>query len=344
VYAVGGIDWQGLPLPNFRYGGMPWRTAYGDHAVARTGSPQAGGSAAGNPTMIYTGTSVSAAVTSSIAAVVWRLRPGLRPAQVMELIGHSGEVLAGKADFYAWNWKPLSSLIGAPRLKRVSLCRTVLRLCGSDERRCPALAAIDCELCEHPAADFSSLQPQNSTTITFQELGSSPRCATGAQVYTPLTDTPSDGDLCPSESYSDLSIPSVVNTQPGDNPCPSCTVVPDPPHLATSLAPSNSPPAPQPYDLALEIDPQWQTKADNANEKIGSAVLVIDCPAGSPHKVRMDIGKLPVAGHPVRLRLGTISARPSLAGCTASVDFRIVPSPPATGQDRSVQSPVYVDP
>ena len=346
VYAVGGVDWQGLPLPNYRHGGLPWRTAYGDHAVVRTQSPGAGGTEAGNPTMVYTGTSVSAAVTSSIAAVVWGLRPGLRPAQVMKLIDHSGEVLDSKAEFFAWNWQPLSSLIGAPRLKRVSLCRTVLRLCGSDERRCPALATIDCELCKHPAADLSSLHPLTVDPFPVQERGSSPLCAKDAKVYTPLAGTPSDGDLCPFETYSDLSIPGLVNTQPGDNPCPSCTVVPDPPHLA-GVAPLNSPLEPQPYDLALEIDPQWQEKANQANEKIGSAVVVIDCPAGSPREVRINIGQPPDAGQPVRLHLGPINKRISLAGCTASVDFRIVPStssPLPIGQDRSVQSPVYVDP
>ena len=60
VYAVGGVDWQGLPLPNTRPAGLPWRVAYGDHAVARTPSDGAVES-----TKMYTGTSVSAAVVSS---------------------------------------------------------------------------------------------------------------------------------------------------------------------------------------------------------------------------------------------------------------------------------------
>ena len=117
VYAVGGVDWQGLPLSNYRHGGMPrrdrlWRSC--------GGGPQQD---TYPPTAMYTGSSVSAAVVSSIAATVWQLRPELRTAEVMELISRSGKKLPGRADYYAWKdlW-PLSQWVKAPHLRRLSLC------------------------------------------------------------------------------------------------------------------------------------------------------------------------------------------------------------------------------
>ncbi len=121
VYAVGGVDWQGLPLPNYRQGGLPRRVAFGDHAVAAT-------SGTDDPTAMYTGSSVSTAVVSAIAAVVWQLRPELSAADVMRLLGRSGDVLPSRADSYAWKdlW-PLSKMMGAPNVRRLTLCQAVVQ-------------------------------------------------------------------------------------------------------------------------------------------------------------------------------------------------------------------------
>jgi hypothetical protein len=129
VYAAGGVEWQGLPIANSREGALTRRVAYADHAVTTVGT-------SGEPTAMLTGTSVSAAVTASIAAVVWHLRPELRPAQVMKLLARSGDELGYRADFH--EWKPLSWLVKAPHARRLSLCAAVARACGPDGQRCPA--------------------------------------------------------------------------------------------------------------------------------------------------------------------------------------------------------------
>jgi hypothetical protein len=327
VYAVGGIDWQGLPLPNSRSGGRPRRAIYGDHAVVRTDpltfTPES--------TMIYTGSSVSTAVASSIAAVVWNLRPHLGPTQVMRLISRSGEVLKSRADFYAWNWKPLSYFIKAPHLERLSLCGAVLRICRPGERQCPSLEAIDCELFGHPAADLSLLQPIPVTTPSFHQVDSPPPCDPNAQAY---GDTSTSQNLCPMESYPDMSIPDAVNPQPPENPCPSCNIVPDPPHSVSAMASTK----PQAYAINLEISTEWHNK--HSHDQISTASLIIDCNDGSPiiHDISKDFPVYPSTG---RTELGTIGDRVSLAGCTASVDFTINLR---SIEMRSVQSPVYVDP
>ena len=105
---------------------LPRRVAYGDHAVAEVG---------GRPTRIYTGSSVSTAVVSAVAAVVWHLRPDLTPDQVMKLIDHSGRVLPARADFYPWR-----HILPPPRIQRVSLCAAVTRACGPGVGPCPGLA------------------------------------------------------------------------------------------------------------------------------------------------------------------------------------------------------------
>jgi hypothetical protein len=302
---------------------------------------------------MYTGTSVSTAVVSSIAAVTWYLRPDLKPAQVMKLIGHAGEVLHDQADFYAW--KPLSWLIGPPHLKRLSLCQTVLRMCGPDERLCrPKLETLDCRLSEHSPADLIAIQPKNPTLVPFTPMAPLPDCDSHTNVFMvssgPISD-PQKG--CPMEKLPDMATPYMVSTQPPENPCPACTAVPDPPRVAAlALTPnlfgSENTGSSQAYGLAVALDPDWLKQEGTTT--LDSAILVVDCHTGSEMKERFDITSViaplfnhtppPPPDNSVRLSFGTVPGRTSLAGCTASVDFTLI----CNGTKRSVQSPVYVDP
>jgi len=352
VYAVGGVDWQGLPLSNSRPGGRPWRVAYGDHAVARTSVP--GG--AGNPaesTKMYTGSSVSAAVVSSIAAVAWHLRPDLKPAQVMKLIGHAGEVLHDRADFYAW--EPIPWL--KPHMKRLSLCQAVLRICGPDERRCsPKLETLDCRLSKHSPADLMDIVPKAPDIVGFTPMASASTCDSMTQVFMRPPHSVSDPqESCPMEKLRDMATSSMVSTQPPENPCPACTAVPDPPRVsALGLAPDlfwgESAGSRQAYGLAVGLDPDWLKQANDHQTTLERAILVIDCRTGSPIKERFDVTALilplfgPMPPAAVRLSFDKIDGRKSLGGCTASIDFKLKVVTPNGPEERSVQSPVYVDP
>jgi Subtilase family len=346
VYAVGGVDWQGLPLPNSRPGGKPYRVAYGDHAVAMTSE---------GSTKVYTGTSVSATVVSSIAAVAWYLQPSLHSAQIMALMDKAGEALPTQADFYTWT--PLSLVTGPPHLKRLSLCPTVLSLCGTDESLCSSkLTTRDCHISNHLPANLSTLQPRDATMVPFQLLDPSPSCANvfmGSQ-----GSTISDIAGCPMEKLPDMTTPYLVAAQPHENPCPTCTIVPDPPYAASlvalALAPnllgsegSNTEPG---YGIAVGLDPEWVAQGLQDGTKIESAILVVDCPTVPFTNERLDITSViqPLytssATDPVRISFGKIGARESLAGCTASVDFTLSVTDVNGTSERSVQSPVYVDP
>jgi hypothetical protein len=354
VYAVGGVDWQGLPLPNSRLGGKPWRVAYGDHAVARTSLPGLVGTGAGEPTKMYTGTSVSAAVVSSVAAVTWYLRPDLKPAQVMRRLGQAGKVLDQRADFYAWPW-----LIRPPHLKRLSLCRTVLRMCGPDERRCgPKLETFNCRLSESPPADLGAILPAVLTRVPFTPRALPSGCDSRTHVFMePAGNSkiPNPQKTCPMEKLPDMATPYRVSTQPPENPCPTCSIVPDPPERRAALAPnlrSNDGTGGKTYGIAVAVDPDWLSQGTTT---LDSAILVVDCQTGLKTKERFDITSvvLPlfrpvpppsVRLTSVRLSFDKIDGRKSLAGCTASVDFKLQVTIEGKSEERSVQSPVYVDP
>jgi len=350
VYAVGGVDWQGLPLPNSRPGGKPWRVAYGDHAVARTSVPVLTETGAGEPTKMYTGTSVSAAVVSSIAAVAWQLQPDLKPAQIMRRLGHAGKVLDQRADFYAW--KHLSWLIRPPHLKRLSLCQTVLRLCGPDERRCrPRLETLNCRLSEPPPADLGAILPGVSTKVPFTPRVLPSGCDSQTRVFKGAFSTISDSQrVCPMEKLPDMAAPYLVSTQPPENPCPTCSIVPDRPEAVVALAPNLLPgdgAGEKTYGLAVAVDPDWLSQGTTTLE---SAILVVDCQTGLKTKERFDVTSMvlplfqPVPPPSVRLSFDKIDGRKSLAGCTASVDFKLKVVIEGRQEERSVQSPVYVDP
>jgi len=123
VYAVGGVRSDGSPLLNARPGGMPLRAAYGEKAVVPTWDPKT------LPVML-TGSSVSTAVVSSIAAIVWDTRPDLDSYGVMKKLYESGEPLAFKADFWAGSGTPSNPPF--PIVHRVSLCAALEAACSDN--------------------------------------------------------------------------------------------------------------------------------------------------------------------------------------------------------------------
>jgi len=123
LYAVGGVDSDGFPLANARPGGMPRRVAYGETAVVtgvdpRTSKPTYSG-------RLYSGSSVSTAVVSSIAAVLWNSHHELQhPYEVMQRLDESGDVLNFQADFW-WSDPTATRSVVRPMVHRLSLCSTL---------------------------------------------------------------------------------------------------------------------------------------------------------------------------------------------------------------------------
>lgn len=317
VYAVGGLDWQGMPIANTRRGGLPRLAAYADHAIVRTDGSKGGW------TGMYTGTSVGAAVVSSVAAAVWHLRPKLDAAEVMQLIERFSEDLPHPADFYNRRQpKP-------PFVKQVSLCGTLREICGSNQKGCAALE-LDCSSKKYrqvPDLALLGLPRQSNLALPPNPHPPSPPC--GPRTWRVRGHGTAPDFLCPMELLPDLNTPAAdwTGPQPGENPCPTCTVLPDPPRVASTLA-APSIPSDATYALAIDLSPAW---------RIRSAVLAIHCPSQAEPDVSVE---LPAAASPSTAKVALELPFPTLEGCTASIDWLVG----AGSESRSVQSPVRIYP
>lgn len=93
VHAIGGLYGPNSEMVTGRELGMPRLAAAASHAVAQ---PRAVGL---DDVTVETGTSVSAAVASAAASLVWSLRPGLSPSEVMAGLYGSGVPTTLTSDF-----------------------------------------------------------------------------------------------------------------------------------------------------------------------------------------------------------------------------------------------------
>ncbi len=315
VYAVGGVDWQGLPIPNSRRGGQPRRAAYADHSVIGTIFPY-DAEEADVPTAMYTGTSVSAAVASSIAAVVWHLRPELQPAQVMKLITLAGDELPSLADFYAW--KPLSKR--GPHTRRLSLCTAVEKACGQDGGRCRDLA-------------FSpKCLPWNGTR--------QPRIQESLYDLTgiPATLEPA----IPPDDPVDMASLRWVVPQPEATPCPGCAVVRRPPPFRESAFE---------YTLRVQVGTDWKKEAEEDDLEIVGGTFVVRCTAGEFSR-KLDppsLGDLSDLESPGPVYEIPFDFGQSLSGCTAQINYIVEDTTPGTEAEpepepMSVKNPVAFSP
>jgi Subtilase family len=340
IYAVGGVDWQGLPLPNSRPGGHPRRAAYGDHAVADRGDHE--------PTGIYTGSSVAAAVVSSVAAAVWQLRPELRPDQVMRLIDRSGDPvpLSTRADFYSWRriW-PLSFLIPAPRLSEVSLCEAVRHACATSRSACPVQVPQFCSLARRPPALGNRFPPPPPGPVFVAETLPAPMtalCNAGTRFFrsdprSRLTDF--RAAPCPSDQFGGVTSQRWVLPQPDAVPCPGCVL--GPPTLASA---ATTPAAlPDSHTLQLQISANWATASVGGSDVTlqGNATLDIDCYAGgrlrsrTTYQISFDPDERGLQPVP------DVGRHTVLRGCTAQLNFVVVKT---DGTTMSIQNPVAVAP
>ncbi len=341
VYAVGGADSQGLPLPNSRLGGTPRRVAYGDHSVTETGDLNL-------PAVYTTGTSVSTAVVSSIAAVVWHLRPELRPAQLMRLISRSGDLLARRADFYALKGIWPSEL--APHARRLSLCQAVAQACRSGAGRCANVP--ECPRWERNPALLSAFYNPDATALPELKVLLPQACKASREapgLWLAKGDDASP-DLCPVDLWPDIVSQRWVAPQPENTPCPGCSIIPPPGGGAAGAAAHAflvraEPSGAKSFVLTFEIDPKWRNPL---NVEIKSAALDIDRYAEGKFMARMTYAIPPsvVAAlqKPVAQRFSMAGIDGvTLADCTATLNFEVsVKDENGQSHSFSVQSPVYV--
>ena len=202
IYAVSGVDGAGHPLVNTRAQGEAPRVAYADHVkVPDLRKP-------GLYTATLTGTSVASAMVSTIASIVWSHRPELTPAQVMDTLSASGEVMETPLDA-AGERRPRRPDISAPSepatdVRRITLCRALTLACSAGDH-CPAPA------CDRPDAlpqpDWNAFEAPRVDSILTR---------------------------FPSRSHRDVRDGPWIATQPGVDPCPNCAVTGPPDRAAAT--------------------------------------------------------------------------------------------------------------
>jgi hypothetical protein len=193
VIAVSGVDYRDRPLLASRPAGITGISALGLGGVAwRPGDPV--------PPPL-TGTSVSTAVVSAIAALVWTVQPSFRIPDVVSAI-YGGGIDVGDADECPLGISPCRS-------HRASVCGALRDALG------PA-SLIDCA---PPAALPSSSPPLPQVQTLLAEVDQSP--ALQARGRSTTTQAPS---TLPNKFISTVQVEPEVFPEPISSYCPVCAV------------------------------------------------------------------------------------------------------------------------
>jgi hypothetical protein len=220
--AVGISDGNDSDVTISRPNGRPGLVAYGDHAlVPLMGLPGLSG--------VYTGTSVSTAVATASAAVLWANKPSLPPLDLLTALKASG----------APSTVPISAAFcpggGCGTSVVLDVCRTVERSCevGAPGYTTPCAVwpggPLSCPLGPPTLAQpdpaelavFSGGAAQS--TLAFQPgVYSDPVCGRGAtELLSEVAGAPA-ADPCPDDQYYQGMTRPWLEPQPLGDQCPEC--------------------------------------------------------------------------------------------------------------------------
>ncbi|MDX2019450.1 MAG: S8/S53 family peptidase [Deltaproteobacteria bacterium] len=167
LVSAGGVDGLDRRLTIARAGGSPRIAAY---SWSVSVPDNEAGLYAGF-TGAVTGTSISAAITSGAAAVVWGYDPSLSAREVADLLYETGTPLTTAADYCA------SPPCGAQR--RINLCKAVSAVCAGGNSQCPAVLPT-CQTGPAGNPDTGDLNPALANVATagapFVTTGSATPC------------------------------------------------------------------------------------------------------------------------------------------------------------------------
>lgn len=221
LYAAGGVNHADDALANGRPAGHPRLVAPSDHAVAldrhTSSNPEYTGS--------LSGTSVSAAVLTAAAAVVWGYRPTLSPEQVIDTIYAGAVDLGVAADVCAGT---------NCSVRRISICRAVNAACsGAPGGACPpslpVCAATNADDAPQAVFDGQPIIDQLAASVTtqfpFAGVDQGFVAACNAHV---VAATAVPAEVCPLESRDTWVARPYVDPQPSVPVCPDCFVMHQP--------------------------------------------------------------------------------------------------------------------
>ena len=244
VYAAGGVDGRDKPLPNVRPGA---RSTLSAPSFIVPSTKVVGAAIERNR---FTGSSVSAAVVSATAALVWQVDPTLTPKQVVEKLATSGEDLGVKADFC--RHAPCGNI------KRISVCRALASAgLGVD---CSTVAigkesGVNPKYTTAMLTQIRNVPPLPHATASSTSLSLLPVRGCKTPIFSSaLASTPRHA--CPSEALPNDVLSPAADPQPGSDPCPACTLSLNLSHISLilpvdDLLPATSQIAPQMLSLSF---------------------------------------------------------------------------------------------
>ncbi|MEM9453765.1 MAG: S8/S53 family peptidase [Myxococcota bacterium] len=203
VYAVGGVDFGDTTPPSMDRGGMPRLAATAKHAVP------------GTLRLPVTGTSVSAAVTSGTAALLWSFFPGMSSTQIMQTIYDGATTLESSADFTG----PGDDM--STTVRRLNIC-SAFALAQTKHT-----GALTTPLtCPTPSPEtlldfsFGYETADDPTSMTFASTVETPcevSCIEGFE-------QPADGFMGPTCPDPEPIVDRYFRPQPSKPPCPRCVI------------------------------------------------------------------------------------------------------------------------
>ncbi len=216
LYAVGGVDGRDRPLRNRRPSSVPSLVAPASHATIS----QAGV----DPTRVFTGSSMAAAVTSAAAATMWSYLPNWSRHDVMEKLRSSAIDLGWTpAVQAAWcaggGWCPTS-------VRRVSFCRAVAEACRDNAVCSPSVVSCPVPTVPRDArpAGLAYATP-NALQIVQPPFGPARVPPADSPCTTPIfTSSPIAPLQCPADTYPNNYARPYTGPQPGTGLCPTCVL------------------------------------------------------------------------------------------------------------------------
>lgn len=216
VYAAGAVDSEDQLLPTARPGAVP------PHVVPSFAVP-ALGKTTDDPMLRvvgpYTGTSVSAAITSAIAALRWHYEPALTADELVAAVRDAGKLLPTLAPDFG------VAVAGSP-VRRLSLCKAVETFAPGTTCSPPAAGAG-----QNPAWDPLELDAvlmavpteYDGTVLTTVDPSATATC--GADVYVDASVGKFEGPSpCPLDQLPATALVPWVTPQPGIDPCGACAL------------------------------------------------------------------------------------------------------------------------
>ncbi|MCP3963699.1 MAG: S8/S53 family peptidase [bacterium] len=222
VHTVGGIRSSGYPVANQIPKMRPRLAAHSEAAVVEGHEP-------GEPTVIATGSSIGAAITSIAAAAAWQLLPQWHGAEIIDLIHDSGDLINGVADLClpGPGGTGCAPSGGNQWVRRVSLCRAVGAACvnvpgGCPQQptACPPWKDLHAQLPINLLAEFQQATPLEVDLDTLdQDYGFLPECRVLSARY---DEQYPPANLCPHRQFRGGAAYPWVRRAPESIPCPPC--------------------------------------------------------------------------------------------------------------------------